>query len=278
MPARDFWAVTFDAPPPARLLLCLHGFPDAPGTFAPLAPALPGYRIVAPFLRGYAPSPTKGPFDLDQISADVLRMVDALSLDEPILAVGHDLGALAILAAARRSPDRFRALVTLAVPHPLVALRAILRGGEQLRKSAYILGFQLPRIFEPRLRRGDLTRRLWRRWSPSLDADRTHLRHVDVSLRENPEAVLGWYRAFSSPPAAAVRRIQSWHATRIAVPTLHLHGAEDGCILPQSARGQGRYFCRHQSRILPGVGHFLQWEKPEQVAAEIDRFFTALDP
>ena len=38
------------------LLLLLHGFPDDADSMLPLARALPGYRVVAPFLRGYAPT------------------------------------------------------------------------------------------------------------------------------------------------------------------------------------------------------------------------------
>ena len=40
------------------LALCLHGFPDSPHTWRHLLPALAaqGYRAVAPFMRGYAPT------------------------------------------------------------------------------------------------------------------------------------------------------------------------------------------------------------------------------
>src|SRR5918998_3449600 len=40
------------------LALCLHGFPDSAWTWRHLLPALAdaGFRAVAPFLRGYAPS------------------------------------------------------------------------------------------------------------------------------------------------------------------------------------------------------------------------------
>ncbi|MEJ0047941.1 MAG: alpha/beta hydrolase [Rhodospirillales bacterium] len=40
------------------LALCLHGFPDSAWSFAPLLAALAdaGYRAVAPFMRGYAPT------------------------------------------------------------------------------------------------------------------------------------------------------------------------------------------------------------------------------
>ena len=40
------------------LALCLHGFPDSAWTWRHLLPALAdaGYRAVAPFMRGYAPT------------------------------------------------------------------------------------------------------------------------------------------------------------------------------------------------------------------------------
>jgi pimeloyl-ACP methyl ester carboxylesterase len=40
------------------LALCLHGFPDTAHTWRHLMPELAaaGYRAVAPFMRGYAPS------------------------------------------------------------------------------------------------------------------------------------------------------------------------------------------------------------------------------
>jgi pimeloyl-ACP methyl ester carboxylesterase len=40
------------------LALCVHGFPDSPYTYRYLLPALAeaGYRAVAPFNRGFAPS------------------------------------------------------------------------------------------------------------------------------------------------------------------------------------------------------------------------------
>ena len=40
------------------LALCLHGFPDSAWTWRHLLPALAdaGFRAVAPFLRGYAPT------------------------------------------------------------------------------------------------------------------------------------------------------------------------------------------------------------------------------
>src|SRR3954469_11770079 len=48
------------------LALCLHGFPDSPWSYRYLLPALAGagFRAVAPYMRGYAPTsiPADGRF------------------------------------------------------------------------------------------------------------------------------------------------------------------------------------------------------------------------
>ena len=45
-------------PPDAPIALCLHGFPDTAYGWRKIAPQLldAGWRVVAPFMRGYVPS------------------------------------------------------------------------------------------------------------------------------------------------------------------------------------------------------------------------------
>src|SRR5687768_18622669 len=52
------FAYLADGPADGPLALCLHGFPDTAHTYRYLLPALAGegYRAVAPFMRGYAPT------------------------------------------------------------------------------------------------------------------------------------------------------------------------------------------------------------------------------
>ncbi len=70
----------------ARPLLFLHGFPDHPPTAVPFLEHLAEtHRVVAPWLRGYAPSPIVGPYDLDTLAADALALIDRLG--------GHDWAA-----------------------------------------------------------------------------------------------------------------------------------------------------------------------------------------
>src|ERR1041385_1054290 len=64
------------------LALCLHGFPDSPWTYRYLLPELTqaGYRAVAPFMRGYAPTevPADARYHTSALAADVAALHGAL--------------------------------------------------------------------------------------------------------------------------------------------------------------------------------------------------------
>src|SRR6266700_2815642 len=92
----------------ARPLLFLHGFPDHPPTAVPFLEHLAEtHRVVAPWLRGYAPSPIVGPYDLDTLAADALALIDRLGGQVDL--VGHDWGGeITYTVCAARSRSRFR--------------------------------------------------------------------------------------------------------------------------------------------------------------------------
>src|SRR5215467_6620098 len=102
------------------LALCLHGFPDSAHTWRHLLPALAGagYRAVAPFMRGYAPTavPKDGAFQVGALASDANALHEALGGDESAVLIGHDWGAGAAYSAAAYAPGRWRKVVTMAVP------------------------------------------------------------------------------------------------------------------------------------------------------------------
>ena len=237
----------------APALVYLHGFPDHPPTARAFLAHLATRRtIIAPFLRGDAPSPRVGPYDLESLADDVLELIDD---GEPVDLVGHDWGAVIAYVVAARAPERLRQVVTLAVPHPFTLLRR-LRALAQLRRSWYMLGVQLPGS-----RR--LVDRLWRAWSPGFALPDDDRRALAATLDSSWPAPTRYYTDFIRRPPRRTPPIR--------VPVLQLHGANDGCILPPGDRDARRFEDRTYD-VVPNVGHFLHLEDPAGIAARVLAF------
>ncbi|MEJ7596729.1 MAG: alpha/beta hydrolase [Kofleriaceae bacterium] len=248
-----------------RPLVWLHGFPDHPPTAEPLFAALAGRQVIAPWLRGYAPSPLAGPYDLETLAHDVIELL--AELDEPADLVGHDWGAVITYAVCALAPERVRRAATLAVPHPLTMLRA-LRSPAQLRRSWYMLLFQLPgaeRIV--RARDFALIDRLWRSWSPGFVLDGARRAALNDCLAASLPAPIAYYRTMARAFARRHELAQLF-ARPIPTPLLQLHGADDGCILPPTASDAHR-FVHRELEIFGHAGHFFHLERPDEVAARL---------
>ncbi len=268
-----------EGPSDAPLVICLHGFPDIPRTWAPLTRPLleAGYRVVQPWLPGYAPSTLDGPFDPIAVTRRVLDLADELSPTEPVRFVGHDWGSIVGQCACALEPDRFRAAVLLAVPH-LAAIEAHLqRYPEQGRSLAYMGLFQLP-VASDRVvsfRNYRFIERLWSKWSPGFDPGDDYFDELKLCLRSSMPAPLRYYRALLSVKSIRALRAM-WADGPIVVPTLYLHGERDGCIPVELARGQERYFSAlFESVHFAEAGHFLHLERPAEVNEAILRWLAA---
>ncbi|MDH7809995.1 MULTISPECIES: alpha/beta fold hydrolase [unclassified Rhizobium] len=152
----DFEHVTFDLPhgtfhalqggdPDGQPTIVLHGFPDHPPTAKPFLAELGrrGRHVVAPWLRGYAQSPTAGLFDFAALTSDVLALIDRWSPGRPVELIGHDWGALITYDTCVTAPERIARAVALSIPHPLTFMSRLAHPAE-LCRSWYMGLFQLP--------------------------------------------------------------------------------------------------------------------------------------
>ena len=265
-----------EAPADAPVVLCLHGFPDAPWSFRHQLAALSaaGFRAVAPTLRGYEPKsqPADGDYSIPSIAEDVVAWIDDLGVERAHL-VGHDWGAITAYTVGAQAPERLLSLSTIAVPPIARFLRAALRVPRQIRRSWYVHFLQLSGVADRALERDDwaLIRRLWRDWSPSyrLEAEEWAALRALFAAPGVKSAMLAYYRQ-NVPPSVmlGLRRPAFMRPRPIPAPLLAITGDEDGCLdtrLYEHAFLAGDYPAGHRVERIAGAGHFVQLEKPAAV-------------
>ena len=270
-------------PAEGPLVLCLHGFPDTAQSWRHLLPTLgdAGFRAVAPYMRGYAPSEfaPDGNYQVAVLAQDVAELISALGAERAYV-VGHDWGALAAHAAAVLQPERIMKLVTMAVPHRMASL-SLMSNYAQQKRSWYTFLFQLP-IAEGLVAANDFSflEQLWKDWSPGYCLEPSE-REVLKKCFRTPgvvAAALDYYRATFQPErqSSGLAEAQARAlAETISVDTLYFHGEQDGCMGVECCQGLESAFSGELRQvILKEAGHFLHLEDPQRVSKEVLAFFA----
>ena len=296
------------------LVVLCHGFPEGWYSWRHQLPALAaaGFHAVAPDQRGYGrtdrPDPVEA-YDILNLTADVVGLVHSLGRDEAVV-IGHDWGAPVAWHCALLRPDVFRAVGLLSVPYlprtwgdprPTDAMR-VLAGDQEF----YQLYFQEPGRAEAELE-ADVRRALtmflyaasgdappqkrWRflfgkgerlldtgglpdrlpAWLTQADLDY----FVGEFSRTGFRGPLNWYRNID----------RMWEQTRflsgakIRQPALFAAGDRDAVI----AMYRPAYEALDQTvpdlrakALLPGVGHWIQQERPGEVNRLLIDFLRGL--
>ncbi len=277
------FAYLADGPDDGPLALCLHGFPDSAHTWRYLLPELAsaGFRAVAPFLRGYAPTqlPADGHYQIGAIVKDATALHEALGGGEDAVLIGHDWGALATYGAVAHQPERWRRAVTAAVP-PTTSIGMSLLTYAQLQRSWYMFFFLSP-LAEAALPLEDYSfiDHLWQDWSPGYDGAWDVARVKEsIGDPEHIVAAISYYRALYDPSLQVPEFAEEQAASLLPTPkpTLYLHGRDDNCMLLSSIGSPLDFLAPgSEMEIVDGTGHFLHVERPDVVNARILEFLAA---
>jgi pimeloyl-ACP methyl ester carboxylesterase len=172
-----------------------------------------------------------------------------------------------------RAPELYAKLVTMAVPHSSAIAAHFVTNPEQLQRSWYIFLFQTP-LAEIAVPYDDyaLIDLLWRDWSPGHVPDAAFMRTLKDTLASpgSTEAAIGYYRSMlgNAPTDPQYDGVQAAGAGPIGVPSLYLHGADDGCMgVEMVVESELTPFFPQglQVEVVPSSGHFLHLDQPEAV-------------
>jgi pimeloyl-ACP methyl ester carboxylesterase len=263
-----------------RLALFLHGFPECWYSWRHQLPLLArlGYRAWAPDLRGYGETdrpPRMQDYSMERLLDDVAGLIDA-SGSKSVTLLAHDWGGVIAWFFAMRRLRPLDRLIVMNLPHPAV-MEKELRKWRQIKKSWYVLLFQIPRLPEALFRAGNY----------KLIGDAFVNSALDKS--RFPEEVLQVYRENAARPGALTAMLNYYRALVrggggdrqaklgypvIDTPTLMVWGESDIALGKESTYGTERWVPNLTIRYLPNVSHWVQQEAPEVVNAMLEAWLT----
>ena len=264
-------------------VVLMHGFPYDIHAYAEVAPLLAakGCRVIVPYMRGYgstrfldAATPRSG--QQGAFGADLLALLDALAIPRAVLA-GYDWGGRACCIVAALWPERCAGLVSLNsynIQDIAAAAKPLAPENERRYWYQYYFHGERGRAGLEQDRRA-LCRLLWSLWSPTWTFDDATFERSAAAF-DHPDfvdVVIHSYRhrfaLVAGDPAYddIERRLAA--QPPITVPAITFDGADDGVAAGGTA-AQARHFTgAHQHRVLPGAGHNLPQEKPQDFADAI---------
>ncbi|SDO02093.1 alpha/beta fold hydrolase [Geodermatophilus sp. DSM 45219] len=238
--------------PAGTPVVLVHGWPDSWFSWSRVLAHLdPRLRAVAYSQRGFGDSdhPPAG-YGLDRFADDLLYLCDALDLERAHL-VGHSFGSFVVRRVAEQHPDRVDRLVLIGSAD---------RMGEELvqevRAAIADLPDEVPDDFAREFAAGTVHRPV----APDF---------FDALVAESRKAP---GRVYRDSWEGLVRVDDRDRLGDVAAPTLLLWGDHDALF----DRGQQDRLLAAlpdaELRVYAGTGHCPNWERPDDVAADVDAF------
>ncbi len=236
-------------------LLFVHGWQGAAAVWAPIIDELASrYRTIAVDVRGFAGShAAPGPYTVDAFANDLSELLVALDLD-PLVVVGHSMGAAIAQRFAIDRPDAVEGLVLIA---PVAASGVDFSPGLEAAFRAT--------AGNPEKARAWLAKLTYRPPAPEI-----------ATLLQSAAAAV--------PAHVALESFESWsrlsfedEARTIETPTLVIAPGEDRPMTPDWVRARiADLIGKSRFEVVPESGHYVVLEHPKRVAALIDEFVAAL--
>ena len=262
-------------------VLLLPGWPQDWYAWRAMVPLLVARhrRVIVLDPRGYGDSDKPaGGYDLDTAAADVHAFIVAAGIGRAggIDVVSHDLGAWIGYALASAHPGDVRRLVIGEVTIPDPNATTPIPDDVANMKTWHVAFNRLPGLPEALMQGRE---RVFLNWL--FDHKAAQPAKIDAAARDEyvrafsapgtSSAFLSYYRDTFGP--AGLKRMGERRATPLPMPVLTVGGKEGlGEMLGKSFQGLATNV---RAVVLPGCGHYLPEECPDQFMGVIEQFWRS---
>jgi epoxide hydrolase 4 len=267
-------------------IVCLHGFPQFWFLWRhQLADLGLDHRVVAADMRGYnlscKPADPEA-YRMRHLLADLRGLIDELG-GAPVTLVGHDWGGIVSWAFALKHPELLERLVIIDSPPPFTWNRDLRESPKQRQAVNYMVELSKPAPGpEEMLTANDyamLDEMLQRIGSSSARLTDGELDTYHQAWAQ-PGAITGglnYYRAARMGEQVAAGGVPEDYEAKISaqqidIPTLVIWGERDPALLCGLTRGLSEWVPRVRVEILKGAGHWVPYERPDEVNSLIREF------
>ncbi len=249
-------------------LILLHGYAETSRMWRPVIPLFAGrFRVIAPDLPGIGDSgiPTTG-LDMKTSAVRIHALAKALGVTRARV-VGHDIGLMVAYAYAAQFPSETEKLVLMDAFLPGV------EGWEAIYNSPSIWHFRFYGPTPEALVKGR-ERIFFEHFWNDFAADKTHSipeadRVAYTQAYSRPGRMAAGFAYFASFPQTAID-FAALAKTKLNFPVLTIGGEKaNGEVLAKQVKliaPGGR------SVVIPGAGHWILEEKPEDTLAALRSF------
>lgn len=214
-----------------------------------------GYPSHAWDQPGYGKSATVEPYDFEQVSAALRRLIEALG-GEPVVLVGHSMGGMVAQEAYARFPELVKALV-LCFTSPAFA------GADTAFAREFIAARLAP------LDAGQTMAQIAARLMPTMRGTQSDPEGLALAERVMAEVPPETYRK-------AVRMLTTFDRRRelaaIRVPTLLIAGTDDRTAPPAVMQKMAQKIPGAEYVLLEGCGHLGPMDQPQAFNAALEDF------
>jgi pimeloyl-ACP methyl ester carboxylesterase len=259
-----------DGPP----LLLVHGWPQTWYQWRLVMPALArDFEVIAVDQRGIGLSdkPEDG-YDIGTLANDLVALMDALGHQRFAL-VGFDTGMLISYALAADHPDRLDRLVVGEAIIPGVSPPSPLILPPQLNDRLWHIAFNQLAKANEQLVRGREDIFFGAEYAASAGKKKLSDEVVKyyVNRLASPEALHGTFQLYRAFPTTMAQNEQR-KTRRLTLPVMAIGGAES------SGEGVGNTMKLVaddvQTLVIPGVGHWVAEQAPEELLAALTAFLA----